>query len=68
MTRQRLLTTLRNFAAKAPDVLAAWEQGSKAFGRDDAESDLDLSLVAEDHAVEVVAQGLEAALLRDGIT
>lgn len=66
MTRERLLSTLKKFAQETPEVLAAWEQGSKAFGRADDLSDVDLSLVVRDTAALGVVQKVEERLAREG--
>ncbi len=50
--RTRLLQALIDRCQAAPWILAAWEGGSAAFGREDAISDIDLVLVAEAERVE----------------
>jgi hypothetical protein len=47
MTRQDIRDRLQTRLARCTSVLAAWEAGSAAFGRDDDYSDLDLGVLAK---------------------
>ena len=62
LTRQELITALVAALEPDPQVCAAYEGGSAAFGRVDEFSDLDFQIIVEDEAVERVARLVEAAL------
>jgi hypothetical protein len=62
LDRVAILAALRAALEPRGDVLAMWEGGSVARGTDDAYSDLDLSIVAEDDAVPALWPVIEAAL------
>lgn len=61
--RTRILDALLGALEPMPAVIAFWEAGSKATGRLDEYSDLDLQLLVEDGAVDAVRQAIEATLL-----
>ncbi|HWI63244.1 MAG TPA: hypothetical protein VNT75_15505 [Symbiobacteriaceae bacterium] len=61
--RTRILETLISTLEPMTDVLAFWEAGSRATGRYDQYSDLDLQILVADGSVEPVRTALEAALL-----
>lgn len=60
--RTTILTALRDALEPLPHVLAFWEAGSKAFGRADQWSDLDVHALTEDDRVEDVLGVVEGAL------
>lgn len=60
--RCMILESLQQTLEPMPEVIAFWEAGSKATGRLDQYSDLDLQLLVEDGAVEAVRLAVEAAL------
>lgn len=60
--RNRLLEQLVERCQATPWILAAWEGGSSAFGREDAISDIDLVLVAEEAKVENAFRLVEKTL------
>jgi hypothetical protein len=62
ITRDTLLTLLRQALHDDPEVDAAWEGGSAAFGRHDELSDIDAVAVVADDAVATVFGRVEAAL------
>ncbi|MFZ5817369.1 MAG: nucleotidyltransferase domain-containing protein [Bacillota bacterium] len=60
--REALLRSLRERLGGCDGALAFWEQGSKAMGRADELSDLDLYLIVAEGAVEEVSRQVEEAL------
>lgn len=62
--RQRIIERLRESLEPRPEVLALWQGGSAAFGRDDAMSDIDLQLMVKDGFVEQARGLLEETLRR----
>lgn len=61
--RTRIQETLLQALEPIPEVLAFWEAGSRATGRYDQYSDLDLQLLVADGTVETARAAVEAALL-----
>ncbi|HYF96139.1 MAG TPA: hypothetical protein VD969_28355 [Symbiobacteriaceae bacterium] len=62
--RMRILDSLLQALEPMGEVIACWEAGSKATGRLDQYSDLDLQLLVEDGAVDAVRRAAEQALQR----
>lgn len=64
--RQKLIDTVVSAVRSVPSALAAWEAGSKSFGRDDDLSDVDLAVVVKDgeEHVQAMVQAFESALPR----
>lgn len=62
--REAILQSLRSELGSSDQVLAFWEAGSRAMGRADDLSDLDLMAIVADGAVEAVQQRVEGALER----
>lgn len=60
--REQILGALKAALEATPAALAFWEQGSVGMGRADAQSDLDLYVIAEDGRVEEVWRAAEAGL------
>lgn len=60
--RADIVAALRAALEPLAGARAMWEAGSAAFGRDDAWSDLDLYVLAEDDAVEEVLAAADRAL------
>lgn len=60
--RMRILDTLVATFEPMRNVLAFWEAGSRATGRYDQYSDLDLQCIVEDGTVEATRNAAEAAL------
>lgn len=62
VTRERLLSVLRERLEPLPHVHAMWEAGAIAFGRVDEWSDVDLQIVVDDDRVEDAFAAVESAL------
>jgi hypothetical protein len=62
VTRQSLIEALAAGTRGRPGLRAAWLGGSDAFGREDALSDIDLCLVADDAQVEAAFGIVERAI------
>jgi predicted nucleotidyltransferase len=62
LTRPALIHALRQALSSLPQVDAAWEGGSAAFGTEDDLSDIDAVAVVADDALEATWGGVEAAL------
>lgn len=62
LDRLTLVGTLQRTLQAMPDVDAAWEGGSAAFGSNDALSDIDAVVVVADDAVEATFAVVESAL------
>ncbi|MDF2629782.1 MAG: polymerase beta domain protein region [Symbiobacteriaceae bacterium] len=60
--RMRILETLIAALEPLPNVIAFWEAGSRATGRYDELSDLDLQCIVADGTVEATRRTIEAAL------
>lgn len=60
--RLRILDTLLATLEPMPNVLAVWEAGSRATGRYDQYSDLDLQCIVADGTVAATRDAVEAAL------
>lgn len=54
LTRQTILTTIRQALEPLPYIQAMWEGGAAAFGRVDEWSDIDLQIAADDAQVDQV--------------
>lgn len=61
-TRAEVTAQLKAFLQPQDEIIAVWEAGSAATGFLDQVSDLDISIVCEDTAVEVIFQRLEKFL------
>lgn len=61
-SRQQVIALLKPFLEVNPHVIAVWEAGSAATGFLDAYSDLDISIVCNDNAVEEVFKDLTVFL------
>ena len=57
-SRQQVIELLKPFLAANPKIIAVWEAGSAATGFLDAFSDLDISVICNDDAVEEVFKDL----------
>ena len=62
MTRTDIIEAVRARTEPEPWVLALYEAGSAAFGREDAWSDVDLALAVEDGRVDDGFAAIEGAL------
>jgi len=62
ITRDQLITTVRQALESSADVDAAWEGGSAAFGTHDEYSDIDAVAVVADEAVAATFELVESAL------
>jgi len=60
--RDQLVSVIRSALEPLSGVLAMWEGGSAAWGRQDEWSDLDILLLVEDDFVEPAFRALEAAI------
>jgi predicted nucleotidyltransferase len=61
MTRANVRDRLRERLSACPEVLAAWEAGSAAFGRDDEHSDLDVGVLVRAGGNESVWAAVDRA-------
>jgi hypothetical protein len=66
MERAHIIRTVSEALAAIPDVEAAWQEGSEAFGRTDELSDIDIIVVVDGGAVERVLDAVEQSLDRLG--
>lgn len=62
LSRDAILAAVRRAVEPLPFVLAMWEGGSAAWGRDDRWSDVDLQLLVEDDRVGDAIAAVETAL------
>lgn len=62
ISKQMLRTELNHLLYDLPETIAAWEGGSAATGFLDDFSDMDLIIVCEDEAVELIFESLETYL------
>ncbi len=62
LSREELIAALVAVLGEGPDVDAAWEGGSAAFGNVDAWSDIDAVAVVADDAVDRTFERVQAAL------
>lgn len=64
-TKEEIVAGLRGLLYPNNDVVAVWEGGSVATGYDDEYSDLDLSIICEDDAVETIFPLLDEYLEKE---
>ncbi len=64
-TKEQIVERLNGLLYRNKDVVAVWEGGSVATGYDDEYSDLDLSIICEDDAVETIFPILDEYLEND---
>jgi hypothetical protein len=62
LEKEAILAAVRRAVEPLPYVLAMWEGGSAAWGRDDRWSDVDLQLLVEDERVTDAVRAVEACL------
>jgi hypothetical protein len=62
LRRDEIVAAVRAAVEPREDVLAMWEAGSAAWGREDAYSDVDLQLLVEDDAVAATVAVVDRAL------
>ena len=62
VSRERIVERLETLCRVNDAILAAWEGGSAAFGRDDGLSDIDLVVVTAEDSVEEAFSLVEATL------